>query len=165
MGYPAKFKPEDFIYLDETIKEMQALREGGTVTLEVGEISQTDKVKYDLYTWLYHTGLKPLFKIQTIGKILLISKTAGKPMVTLRKNSDGLNDEVIGEMIRARNAEEAYLIAHTAEKEGRILSGMVGEYFEKWREIMKAYPKEVTGTPSTLPSLPPEDDEGPQGEL
>lgn len=130
MTYSVKFTPERYEPIGKVLESLKALRPGGFVTTAGGR-EELARVRYLVYDFLSHTGLKKEFRIKTLGSELLIQRKEDLREVKLSVNDNG---ELIESLIELWGTEAAKAALERWTKEGRISEE---EGAELWKSVEK----------------------------
>jgi len=132
MSYTAKFTPERYEPIAKVLESLKALRPGGKVTIAGGR-EELERIRYLVYEFLFHTGLKREFKLRNLGDELLIQRKADLREVRVAKDDKG---EFIESLIELWGTLEAKAALERWKKEGRITEGEGAELWERTEKIM-----------------------------
>ncbi len=134
MGYSSKFSPERYEPIAKVLEGIQALPPGKStiVSVDPGRPEELGVIKYLVYDFLFHTGLKKNFRIKTLENELLIQRLGlrAEPKFVLQKN----NQELIETLIELWGEPEAKAQLESWIKEGKI-SAEDGD--ELWASVEK----------------------------
>jgi hypothetical protein len=134
MGYSKKFSPERYEPIAKVLEAIQALEPGKSFILSVdpGRPEELGLIKYLVYDFLFHTGLKKNFRIKTLENELLILRLGlrAEPKFVLQKN----NQELIETLIELWDTEAAKVRLKEWVDSGKI-SAEDGD--ELWKSVQK----------------------------
>ena len=132
MSYTVKFTPERYEPIAKVLESLKALRAGGKVTIAGGR-EELERIRYLVYEFLFHTGLKKEFKLRNLGDEILIQRKADLREVRVAKDDKG---EFIESLIELWGTLEAKAALERWTKEGRITEGEGAELWERIEKIM-----------------------------
>ena len=124
MTYSVKFTPERYEPIAKVLDSLKALRPGGFVTTAGGR-EELSRVKYLVYDFLSHTGLKKEFKLKMLEGELLIQRKADLREVSLSIKDNGALIESLIELWGTDGAKAALedwiKVERISEEEGAEL--------------------------------------------
>lgn len=134
MAYSRKFTEKKYLQITSILEELQALQEGEILLVRdlVGE--DVLRVRWLLYDWLRHQGLKRLFTIRTEGNTLKIKK---KPewiknlrviSAPLNKESEKLLEQTF--VFSDKKKVKAFLVIEGTPEE------LQEQILERWEKVM-----------------------------
>jgi hypothetical protein len=132
VSYSAKFIPERYEPIAKVLDSIKALRPGGFVTTAGGR-EELSRVKYLVYDFLSHTGLKSQFKLKMLEGELLIQRKADLREVSLSIKDNGA---LIESLIELWGTTEAKAALESWIKEERISEEEGAELWESVSKIM-----------------------------
>lgn len=120
MTYTRKFNEARYRPIAEVISKLERLRSGGRVVVGGLEREALARVRYLLYDWLSHMGLKESFKIKMdYARSELIVQHQGAPAsLRVRVELGGVRDDLMRELIA--NEERAQDLVNEWLSEGKI---------------------------------------------
>ena len=135
MTYTKSFSPDDYELIAPTLQKIQDLKDGERLVLS--GLSPEDKaaLRYKLYNWLHHTGLKKHFRIKTLQKDLVVMRKSFTGLQTfLEKDSlESSVEEIFKEMIQS---DEPKALAKTKAQEGTITEEQALDLIERYNKVM-----------------------------
>ncbi len=136
--YSKIYIPERYEELGSILTKIQSLEPGGKVELRgLGE--ETNRVRYQIYEWLYHMGLKKLFRLKQDLDTLTIRRLGLPTSLEVTTKSPGLPatlEVVLKELLMKKEKEVRDNLLDLVEK-GELTNTESGLILDKWKEVME----------------------------
>ena len=133
MGYPAEFKPEHLVILNEMIGQVSNLRPTESLIIEHTDHKALALRKYLLYAWLspQHTNQKELFRIQMLSRrsMLIIRLDNSPAKITHRIALSECEDFVCKHLLETSDADEAIGVI----TQHKLSPALATQVFEEWQ--------------------------------
>ena len=137
MSYSHKFNSEKYSSISSVIAKIEEMVGGDRVVVKGLDRDQVGMIRYLLYDWLSHVGLKRMFRLRTewdVGEIVI--KHLGTPVgmeVEVKRAVKGLEKE-LEELILEDNPEDR---VEQWIKEGKIELEEGEVLLERLKEILR----------------------------
>ena len=114
MSYTVNFKEERYAPIKHAIESLEGLQVGDRVVMEEVDLTQIGTIKYLLYDWLYHKGLKTMFKVGSNLSRREIWVERRLPIGAMRIRKETTNQRLLEELIISEEPEK--LVGKWVEK-------------------------------------------------
>jgi hypothetical protein len=132
MGYSKIFKPERYESIAKVLEAVQTLHPGGRLTISGGSKEELGVIRYLVYDFLWHMGLKGKFRVKTLESSLLVLRLGFReePKVRVEREQGELVEALI-ELWDTKAAE--------AQLKEWVSSGKISteEGDELWKSVEK----------------------------
>jgi len=108
MSYSKHFNPARYEPIAKVLEAVQALRPGGRLTITGASSEELGQTRYLVYDFLWHMGLKEMFRLRTLGEgTLLIQRLGLGDSVKVEIAANTKRGEMIETLIELWDTEAA----------------------------------------------------------
>lgn len=135
MTYSTELKKQSYRGLDETLERLTKLAPGDRLVLENLSGPAQGSVRFKLYNWMHHNGIKENYKIITErGRLIVVRKGVDISSFTVERGLSAKLDKIFQQIIPL--ADPLPLLSQLLNS--RELTGAeVGQLLEKYNQLMK----------------------------
>lgn len=136
MTYTRKFTPERYRPITEVISKLEKLRSGGRVVISGLERETLMRVRYLVYDWLSHMGVKESYRLKMDypRKELIVQHLGSPEELRVRVEVGGVSDELMKELID--NEERAKDLVEEWVSEGRVTKNEGEELLSALEQVL-----------------------------